>query len=63
MKHLLTKRALWLLKKFAFRKYRSLFEQSLARLQGYLKDHDLSAGSYMQELDSIEERAEKRFNG
>lgn len=63
MKHLLTKRALWLLRKFAFRKYRSLFEQSLARLQGYLKDHDLSAGSYMQELDSIEERAEKRFNG
>ena len=63
LKHRLTKRALWLLRKFAFRKYRSLFEQSPARLQGFLKDNDLSVGSYMQELDSIEERALKRFNG
>jgi len=63
MKHRLTKRALWLLRKFAFGKYRSLFEQSLARLQGFLRDHDLSEGSYAQELDSIEERALKRFHG
>ncbi len=63
MRHQLIKRALWLLRKFAFRKYQSLFEEAFVRIQGFLEKHSLHNGCYEEELVSIETRAQKRFNG
>jgi hypothetical protein len=63
MQHKLLKRAMWLLRKFAFRKYRPLFEEAFVRIRGFLEQNALYGGSYGKELAGIAERAHKRFNG
>jgi adenine-specific DNA-methyltransferase len=63
LRHHLIKRALWLLRKFAFRKYRTLFRETLARMRSFLREQAMACEDYTLELNRIERRATKRFTG
>ena len=57
------KRILWLLKKFAFRKYKDIFLKELAELKKFAAGFKDRYPALTQNLNGIESIAEKRLNG
>ncbi len=57
------RRVLWLLRKFAFRKYRPVFEELLGRLEGLAADDPARYGRVGEGLAALRELARARFEG